>query len=92
MSLLGLLQVKVILFRVHIHDLYDAAIDKCFYKDRLANSRDGKLQLIKTLEKIHFGKINAAFLLEGSLSADHLPPTFVFPTVLYYLTRISGNW
>lgn len=48
-----------------------------FYKERLANSRDGKLQLIKTLEKIHFGKINTAFLLEGSQSADHLPPTII---------------
>lgn len=37
----------------------------------------GNSQLIKTLEKIHFGKINTAFLLEGSQSADHLPPTFI---------------
>lgn len=64
-----------------------------FYKERLANGRDGKLQLIKTLEKIHFGKINTVFLLEGSQSADHyLLPLSVFPTVVYYLTRISGNW
>lgn len=69
---LGLLLVKAIIFGIHIHCFYVAAIGKCFYKDRLAKG-DGKLQLIKTLEKIHLRMINVVFLLAGSLNACHLP-------------------
>lgn len=80
MSLLGLFPVKAVIFSIHIHYLYVAATEKCFYKDRLANSRDGKLQLIKPLEKTHGGMINIEFLLEAS----HLPlPSSLFPTVVY---------
>lgn len=80
MSLLGLFPVKAVVFSIYIHYLHVAATEKCFYKDRLANSTDGKLQLIKPLEKAHGGMINIAFLLEAS----HLPlPSSLFPTVVY---------
>lgn len=58
--LLGLSLFKAIIFSIYIHWLYVAAAGKCFYKERLANSRDGKFQLIKTAEKEkpHFRMVN----------------------------------
>lgn len=56
----GLSLFKAMIFSLYIHWLYVAAGGKCFYKDRLANSRDGKFQLIKITEeeKPHFRVVN----------------------------------
>lgn len=92
MSLLGLFPVKAIIFSIHIHYLYIAAIEKCFYKDRLANSRDGKLQLIKSLEKTHGGMINIAFLLEAFFSECFSPSSAFISLPHCGLLLVSSLW